>query len=307
MSSTVYQHTISNSAICAGIGVHSGERARLTLRPAQVGTGIVFHRTDVPQGTGVIPARGDIVHDVTLGTKLRNEHGTTLSTVEHLLAAVYGLGVDNLVIEVDGPEVPIMDGSSALYAELILRTGLKRQAAPARVLRVLEPIRVSDGTKSAALLPVTDNRFYLDAAIDFESEAIGRQRKSMVLTPESFSRELAFARTFGFYQDIQKLHSMGLGQGASLENAIAVDDDKILNPEGLRAEDEFIRHKMLDAVGDLALAGHRLIGRYVSEQPGHSINNLLVRELLNSPDKWEIETFRGEEPVFRKEALARVF
>ena len=247
------------------------------------------------------------MHDVTLGTKLRNEHGTTLSTVEHLLAAVYGLGVDNLVIEVDGPEVPIMDGSSALYAELILRTGLKRQAAPARVLRVLEPIRVSDGTKSAALLPVTDNRFYLDAAIDFESEAIGRQRKSMVLTPESFSRELAFARTFGFYQDIQKLHSMGLGQGASLENAIAVDDDKILNPEGLRAEDEFIRHKMLDAVGDLALAGHRLIGRYVSEQPGHSINNLLVRELLNSPDKWEIETFRGEEPVFRKEALARVF
>lgn len=307
MSSTVYQHTISNSAICAGIGVHSGERARLTLRPAQVGTGIVFHRTDVAQGEGVIPARGDIVHDVTLGTKLRNEHGTTLSTVEHLLAAVYGLGVDNLVIEVDGPEVPIMDGSSALYAELILRTGLKRQAAPARVLRVLEPIRVSDGAKSAALLPVTDNRFYLDAAIDFESEAIGRQRKSMVLTPESFSRELAFARTFGFSRDIEKLHSMGLGQGASLENAIAVEDDKILNPEGLRAEDEFIRHKMLDAVGDLALAGHRLIGRYVSEQPGHSINNLLVRELLNSPDKWEIETFRAEEPAFRKEALARVF
>ncbi|MAP96513.1 MAG: UDP-3-O-[3-hydroxymyristoyl] N-acetylglucosamine deacetylase [Ponticaulis sp.] len=301
----IYQQTIAATAICAGIGVHSGERARLTLKPAPVGTGLVFKRLDVAEGQGVIEARGDLVHDVTLGTKLQNEYGTTLSTVEHLLAAVYGLGIDNMLIEVDGPEVPIMDGSSALYSELILRTGLKRQAAQAKFLRVLEPIEVVDGVKSAALLPVEDDMFYMDAAIDFNSGAIGRQRKSMTLTPETFSRELAFARTFGFYRDIKKLHQMGLGQGASLENAIAVEDDKVLNPEGLRAKDEFIRHKMLDAVGDLALIGHRLIGRYVSEQPGHSINNLLVRELLNAPEKWQLETVDRKVPVEFYHAAAR--
>lgn len=304
MSSIEYQQTIASTAICAGIGVHSGERARLTLKPAPTGTGIVFHRLDVADGEGVIAARGDLVHDVTLGTKLQNEFGTTLSTVEHLLAAVYGLGIDNMIIEVDGPEVPIMDGSSSLYTDLILQTGLKRQGAPARVLRVLKPIEVNDGVKSASLLPVSDDSFCLDAVIDFKSEAIGRQRKNITLTPDSFATELAFARTFGFYRDIKKLHSMGLGQGASLENAIAVEDDKILNPEGLRVKDEFIRHKILDAVGDLALIGHRLIGRYVSEQPGHSINNLLVRELLNSPDKWVLETLkRATAPVESKSVL----
>tara|TARA_B100000678_G_scaffold254527_4_gene231741 strand:+ start:584 stop:1507 length:924 start_codon:yes stop_codon:yes gene_type:complete len=307
VSSSVYQNTLANTAICAGIGVHSGERARLTLKPAAVDTGIVFHRLDTKSGEGFIPARGDLVHDVTLGTKLQNEYGTTLSTVEHLLAAAYALGIDNMLVEVDGPEVPIMDGSSELYTDLILRTGLKRQSAPARFLRVIEPVEVRDGVKSASLLPVQDDSFRLDAAIDFESDAIGRQRKTLTLTPESFARELAFARTFGFYRDIQKLHRMGLGQGASLENAIAVEDDKILNPEGLRAKDEFIRHKLLDAVGDLALTGFRLIGRYVSEQPGHSINNLLVRELLNNPDKWELTTLRRSSAMVQQPAVAQAF
>ena len=290
MTSIEFQQTLASSAICAGIGVHSGERARLTLKPAPVGTGIRFHRVDVADNQGWIDARGDLVHDVALGTKLRNEFGTTLSTVEHLLAAVYGLGIDNMIIEVDGPEVPIMDGSSALYTELIMRTGIRQQAARARYIRILEPIEVRDGPKSAMLLPADDNGLHLDATIDFDSEAIGRQRKSLLLTPRSFARELAFARTFGFYRDIKKLHSMGLGQGASMENAVAVEDDKVLNPEGLRADDEFIRHKILDAVGDLALVGHRLIGRYVSEQPGHSINNLLVREVLKRPEAWEFDT-----------------
>ena len=304
MSVSPFQQTIANTAICAGIGVHSGERARLTLKSAPIDTGIVFHRLDVPNGEGFIPARGDLVHDVTLGTKLQNEHGTTLSTVEHLLAAVYGLGIDNLIVEVDGPEVPIMDGSSALYTDLIRRTGIKRQSAPAYALRVIEPVHVNDGVKSASLLPVSDNSFRLDAVIDFKSEAIGRQRKNLTLTPESFTKELAFARTFGFYRDIKKLHSMGLGQGASMENAIAVEDDKILNPEGLRAEDEFIRHKLLDAIGDLALVGHRLIGRYVSEQPGHSINNLLVRELLNNRDAWVLERVRAEDTQSLSQLMA---
>lgn len=304
MTSIEFQQTLASSAICAGIGVHSGERARLTLKPAPVGTGIRFHRVDVPEAQGWIDARGDLVHDVALGTKLRNEYGTTLSTVEHLLAAVYGLGIDNMIIEVDGPEVPIMDGSSSLYTDLILRTGIRQQARRARYIRILKPIEVQDGPKSAMLLPSDDNSFHLDATIDFDSEAIGRQRKSILLTPRSFARELAFARTFGFYRDIKKLHSMGLGQGASMENAIAVEDDKILNPEGLRVEDEFIRHKILDAVGDLALVGHRLIGRYVSEQPGHSINNLLVREVLNRPDAWEFDTLESESTDRAETALA---
>lgn len=304
MTSIEFQQTLASSAICAGIGVHSGERARLTLKPAPVGTGIRFHRVDVPEAQGWIDARGDLVHDVALGTKLRNEYGTTLSTVEHLLAAVYGLGIDNMIIEVDGPEVPIMDGSSSLYTDLILRTGIRQQARRARYIRILKPIEVQDGPKSAMLLPSDDNGFHLDATIDFDSEAIGRQRKSILLTPRSFARELAFARTFGFYRDIKKLHSMGLGQGASMENAIAVEDDKILNPEGLRVEDEFIRHKILDAVGDLALVGHRLIGRYVSEQPGHSINNLLVREVLNRPDAWEFDTLESESTDRAETALA---
>lgn len=304
MTSIEFQQTLASSAICAGIGVHSGERARLTLKPAPVGTGIRFHRVDVPEAQGWIDARGDLVHDVALGTKLRNEYGTTLSTVEHLLAAVYGLGIDNMIIEVDGPEVPIMDGSSSLYTDLILRTGIRQQARRARYLRITKPIEVQDGPKSAMLLPSDDNGFHLDATIDFDSEAIGRQRKSILLTPRSFARELAFARTFGFYRDIKKLHSMGLGQGASMENAIAVEDDKILNPEGLRVEDEFIRHKILDAVGDLALVGHRLIGRYVSEQPGHSINNLLVREVLNRPDAWEFDTLESESTDRAEAALA---
>ena len=304
MTSIEFQQTLASSAICAGIGVHSGERARLTLKPAPVGTGIRFHRVDVPEAQGWIDARGDLVHDVALGTKLRNEYGTTLSTVEHLLAAVYGLGIDNMIIEVDGPEVPIMDGSSSLYTDLILRTGIRQQARRARYIRILKPIEVQDGPKSAMLLPSDDNGFQLDATIDFDSEAIGRQRKSILLTPRSFARELAFARTFGFYRDIKKLHSMGLGQGASMENAIAVEDDKILNPEGLRVEDEFIRHKILDAVGDLALVGHRLIGRYVSEQPGHSINNLLVREVLNRPDAWEFDTLESESTDRAETALA---
>lgn len=304
MTSIEFQQTLASSAICAGIGVHSGERARLTLKPAPVGTGIRFHRVDVPEAQGWIDARGDLVHDVALGTKLRNEYGTTLSTVEHLLAAVYGLGIDNMIIEVDGPEVPIMDGSSSLYTDLILRTGIRQQARRARYIRILKPIEVQDGPKSAMLLPSDDNGFHLDATIDFDSEAIGRQRKSILLTPRSFARELAFARTFGFYRDIKKLHSMGLGQGASMENAIAVEDDKILNPEGLRVEDEFIRHKILDAVGDLALVGHRLIGRYVSEQPGHSINNLLVREVLNRPDAWEFDTLESESADRAETALA---
>ncbi len=291
MRKVVYQQTLASTAICAGIGVHSGERARLTLKPMPVNTGIVFQRVDVELSKGRIPADGLLVHDVTLGTKLRNEHGTTLSTVEHLLSALYGLGIDNLLIEVDGPEIPIMDGSAELFADLVLQTGIRKQEAPCAFLRILKPVTVQDGPKKASLLPVGDYGFYLDATIDFAAEAIGRQRKMVELNENSFVREIAFARTFGMMAELRQLHAMGLGQGASMENAIAVEDDRVLNPEGLRAKDEFVRHKLLDAIGDLALIGSPVIGRYVSEQPGHSINNLLVRELLANKDAWEMVSF----------------
>lgn len=304
MRKVAYQQTLASTAICAGIGVHSGARARLTLKPMPVNTGIVFQRVDVPPGEGRIPARGDLVHDVVLGTKLRNEHGTTLSTVEHLLSAIYGLGVDNLLIEVDGPEIPIMDGSAELFTDLILQTGLRQQELPCSFLKVLKPVSVTDGAKSAALLPVEDYGFYLDATIDFAAGAIGRQRKMIELNENSFVREIAFARTFGMMADLRQLHAMGLGQGASLENAIAVEDDKILNPEGLRAKDEFVRHKLLDAIGDLALIGAPVIGRYVSEQPGHSVNNLLVRELLANRDAWKMVSFAETSRSKTAEALS---
>lgn len=290
----VYQTTLSHTAVCAGIGVHSGERARLTLRPAPANTGIVFRRTDAPEGKQEIAGLGTSAYDLTLGTKLKNEHGVTLSTVEHLLSAVYGLCVDNLIIEVDGPEVPIMDGSSALYADLITATGIDTLPNLRRFMRITRPIRVEEGPKSAALLPIEGTGFHLDATIDFETRAIGRQHKALELTSRVFARDIAFARTFGFKKDIEQLHAMGLGRGASLENAIAVEDDQIVNPEGLRVKDEFVRHKLLDAIGDLALIGHRVIGRYVSEQPGHSINNLLVRKALATPEAWSLETFEDQ-------------
>lgn len=290
MLQVAYQQTLANSAICAGIGVHSGERVRLSLKPLSENSGIVFNRTDVASGQGVIAAKGDLVFDTQLGTKLKNEHGVTLSTVEHLLSAVYGLGIDNMLIEVDGPEIPIMDGSSELFADLILQTGIKSQSALKKSLRILQPVHVKDGVKSASLLPVKDDGFHLDATIDFKNELIGRQRVEFELTPKTFQNDIAFARTFGMTHELEYLRSMGLGRGASMENAIAVEDNKVLNPEGLRSEDEFVRHKVLDAIGDLALIGLPVIGRYVAEQPGHSINNQLVRALLSDPSKWVLES-----------------
>ncbi len=240
--------------------------------------------------------------EVQLGTTLTNVHGASISTVEHLMAACYGLGLDNLIVEVDGPEVPIMDGSAALYSELILQTGLKTQSAPRRCLRILESIEVTDGPKQAALRPVNGDDLTLRAAIDYEDETIGRQEAQLCLSPESFARDLSFARTFGFARDLDALNAMGLGQGASMENAVAIDETGVMNPEGLRAHDEFVRHKMLDALGDLSLLGYRLIGAYESEQPGHSINNLLVRAVLARPEAWSLE-FAGQTQEMARQPL----
>lgn len=282
----------------AGVGVHSGERARLVLRPAAPDTGVVFVRTDVDAPDREIPARGDFVSEVTLGTTLSNEDGISVAVVEHLLAAFSGMGLDNVRIEIDGPEVPIMDGSSAVFCELINQVGLVEQSALRRRIRILETVTVEEGTKKrASLEPTTGKALTLRARIDFESRAIGVQEMALRLRPGMFARDLAFARTFGFARDVDYLKSMGLARGGSLENAVVIDGDDIINPEGLRVEDEFVRHKVLDAVGDLFLAGAPIAGTYTAEQPGHALNNALVRKLLATPEAWCWEDDRDAHSV----------
>ncbi len=280
------QTTIQRKVSCAGIGVHSGVRARLTLLPAAVNSGIRFVRVDLPAGTGEIVAHAVCVSDTQLGTTLANEHGATVAVVEHLLAAISGLGIDNLLIEIDAPELPIMDGSSSVFYELLMKAGQKAQSAARRRIRILETVEVREGPKRASLSPAKGEVLTLRARIEYADQHIGVQQMAMRLAPGMFARDLAFARTYGFARDVEMLRSMGLARGGSLENAVVIGEDGILNPEGLRVEDEFVRHKMLDAVGDLALAGAPIAGDYDAVQPGHGLNNKLVRKLLATPSAW---------------------
>ncbi len=281
------QQTIERPAMCAGVGVHSGEKARLVLKPAPAGTGVRFRRTDLGLPKAEILANAANVSDARLGTTISNENGISVAVVEHLMAAVCGLGIDNLLIEIDGPEVPIMDGSSAVYCELLMQAGLKQQSLPRRRIRILETIEVIDGPKRATLSPSADKHLTLRARIEYDNNVIGVQQMALRLAPGMFARDLAFARTYGFARDVEMLRTMGLARGGSLDNAVVIDDDDaIMNPEGLRIEDEFVRHKMLDAVGDLMLAGAPIAGAYDAVQPGHALNNMLVRKLLDTPEAW---------------------
>ncbi len=289
MSRVEFQQTLQHAVICAGIGVHSGERAKMVMRPADADAGICFRRTDLAIDT-LIEARSDCVSEVRLGTTLSNEDGASIATVEHFLAACAGMGLDNLLVEIDGPEVPIMDGSSSVFCELFLGAGLKQQSALRRRIRILETVEVRDGVKWARLSPSADNVLTLKAKIEFDSKAIGTQQMAMRLMPNLFARDIAFARTFGFARDVDALKAMGLARGGSLDNAVVIDGDTIVNPEGLRSDDEFIRHKLLDAVGDLMLAGAPIAGFYEARQPGHAMNNRLVRALMNQPAAWCWET-----------------
>ncbi len=290
--------------MCAGVGVHSGAHVRMALSPAPVDTGIVFVRTDVRTVDNVIRAHADSVHDTRNCTTIRNNSGVELGTVEHLLSACAGLGVDNLIVEIDGPEVPILDGSSAPFVQTLLNAGIKQQHTGQRVIRILEPIEVRMGSKSAALLPSDGfEGLDIDVTIRFADAAIGEQRRRVHLTPETFLSEIADARTFGFLADAEAMRAAGLGRGASIANTLVVDSGRVVNPEGLRFDDEFVRHKMLDAVGDLAMAGAPICGRFVADQPGHALNAWLVRALLDTPDAWrwecdvEAETVREPAPA----------
>ena len=278
------QKTTVAPAIIAGVGVHTGDRVRLAVRPAPAGTGIVFVRTDIKDRDNRIPVSGEAVVDARLNTMIENAAGVRLSTIEHLMAAFSALGVSNAVVEVDGPELPILDGSALQFVQLLDRAGFRRQEAPVRYIEILEPIRVQDGDKTAALLPC--DRFEMRFEIDFASPVIGNQVVDFVVDEETFRTEIMAARTFGFAHEVEALRRAGLARGGSLENAVVIDGDQILNPGGLRMEREFVKHKALDAIGDLYVLGAPLLGRYEGVKAGHAINNLLVRELLANPQAW---------------------
>ena len=288
-SSTIYQHTLAAVALFAGQGLHTGQHVRVAVKPASPDTGVVFVRSDLVERDNRIPARGEAVVQTRLGTVVANAAGASVSTVEHLMAALAALGVDNAVVELDGPEVPVMDGSSAPFVKLIDRVGLRSQGAPRRYIEILEPIEVVDGDRRVALVPA--DRFEMSFEIDFDSDAIGRQSVDLVMDEAGFRRELADARTFGFAQEVEALRRAGLARGGSMDNVVVIEGDRVLNPEGLRRPDEFVRHKALDALGDLYLLGAPLIGRFEGLKSGHDMNNALVRALLARPTAWRERCF----------------
>ena len=286
------QHTLAGPAVCAGVGVHSGRRVRIAVRPAAVDTGVVFVRTDVADGDNRIPVSAQAVTCTQLNTKISNASGVSVSTIEHLMAALSALDVDNVIVEVDGLEVPIMDGSALPFVQLLDRAGRRTQAQPRRYIEVVAPVEVTDGSKRAALLPC--DRFEVAFEIAFPSAAIGRQAVDLAITERSFRDQLAAARTFGFVHEVETLRSLGLARGASLDNAIALDGDVMLNAEPLRFRDEFVRHKALDAIGDLYVMGAPVVGRFETRYGGHALNNVLVRTLTADPTAWRMRTFAPE-------------
>ena len=274
------------------MGVHTGQRVRLAIRPAAPGTGIVFVRTDITDRDNRIPVSGDAVIDARLNTMIENAAGVRLSTIEHLMAAFCALGISNVVVECDGPELPILDGSALQFVQLLDRAGFRRQATPVRYIEILEPIVVTDGDKHAALLPC--DRYEMRFEIDFDTAVIGNQVVDFVVDEDTFRSDIMAARTFGFAHEVEALRKAGLARGGSLENAVVIDGDEILNPGGLRMEREFVKHKALDAIGDLYVLGAPLLGRYEGYKAGHAVNNLLVRALLANPQSWR-ETVRVPE------------
>ncbi len=281
----VPQRTLRAAIGCTGIGLHSGARISLRLLPGLPDGGIVFRRTDLAGGPVDIPARFDHVVDTRLNTTLglAGRPDAVVGTVEHVMAALAGMGVDNAVVELDGAEVPVMDGSSAPFVFLIECAGIVAQEAPRHVIEVLRPVRVADGEAFVTLLPSTGSGLVLDAEIDFPAAAVRRQSRSVRVSPQSFKADLAAARTFGFAEEVEALRAAGLARGGSLDNAVVVSGARVLNEGGLRFADEFIRHKLLDMVGDLALAGYVLNARAVARRPGHRLNNAVLRALFADP------------------------
>ena len=289
----IKQRTLKRIVQATGVGLHTGKKVTLTMRPAPANTGVIYRRTDLNPPVD-FPADAKSVRDTMLCTCLVNEDDVRISTVEHLNAALAGLGIGNIVIEVDAPEIPIMDGSAAPFVFLLLDAGIEELRTAKKFIRIKETVRVEDGDKWAEMRPY--NGFKLDFTIDFNHPAIdaSTQRYKLDFSAESFMSQISRARTFGFMRDIEYLQSKGLCLGGSFDCAIVVDDYRVLNDDGLRFEDEFVRHKMLDAIGDLFMCGYNIIGEFTAFKSGHALNNKLLQAVLAKESAWEFVTFEDE-------------
>lgn len=277
------QNTVASPATFTGFGLHSGQPVRMVVRPASPDYGIRFRRTDLP-GQPLIPARWDCVTPSRLCTVVENGEGASVSTIEHVMAALAGSAIHNALIDIDGPEVPILDGSAAPFVAGFLKAGIEEQDAPIRAIRVLKPVEVREGEAVARLEPA--DMLEIDFRIDFADAAIGMQSRRLNMANGAFVRELSDSRTFCRQSDVDAMRANGLALGGTLENAVVFDGDRVLSPGGLRHADEPVRHKMLDAVGDLALAGGPILGRYTGERAGHALTNRLLRALFADPSAW---------------------
>lgn len=289
----IKQRTLKNVIRATGVGLHTGEKVYLTLRPAAMDTGIVFRRTDLSEPVE-IRACPENVSDTRLSTTLESD-GVRVSTVEHLMSAFAGMGIDNAYVELTAPEVPIMDGSAGPFVFLIQSAGIVEQSAPKRFIRIKKRIKITDGDKWAAFEPFEG--FKVSFAIDFNHPTFRNtnQKATVDFSTMSFVKEVSRARTFGFMADLENLRQAGLARGGGVDNAIVLDDYRVLNEDGLRYEDEFVKHKMLDAIGDLYLLGHPLIGAFNAYKSGHSLNNRLLRRLVERQDAWELMTYTDNE------------
>ncbi len=278
------QHTIASPVTLSGTGLHSGAETTMHIRPADAYQGIVFVRKDVSDRNNMVPAIWHAVVDTRLCTMIGNEAGVTVGTIEHLMAALRACGIDNALVELDGPEVPIMDGSSVMFVEAFIRVGLRTQTAPRRAIKILKEVTLTEGDKRVTLKPGIGSRFR--AEIDFAHPAIGHQSCEVEMLSDQFITDIADARTFGFVHEVNALRAQGLALGGSLENAIVLDQHNVLNKDGLRYDDEFARHKVLDAIGDIYLAGAPIIGLYEGVKPGHALNNQILRQLFADKTAW---------------------
>ncbi|WP_293759919.1 UDP-3-O-acyl-N-acetylglucosamine deacetylase [uncultured Aquitalea sp.] len=287
----MFQRTLKQAISATGVGLHSGERVKLTLKPAAPDAGIVFRRTDLPEPVEV-KAEPMLVNDTRLSSTLVNDTGVRVGTIEHLMSAFAGFGIDNLIVEVTAAEIPIMDGSAAPFIYLLQTAGVVEQPVPKRFIRVLKPVEVVEGDKWVRLDP--KDGFSVTLSIEFNHPAfnLAPQKVEIDFAGHSYLDEISRARTFGFMHEVEYMRQHGLGLGGSLDNAIVIDDEYVLNPEGLRFPDEFVRHKILDAIGDLYIVGHPLIAAFSGHKSGHAMNNTLLRRLLEDPSAWEYVSFQ---------------
>ncbi len=289
-----FQKTVKNKVTFSGIGVHSGKNAEVTLRPAEAGTGIVFHRTDLTPPVSIEAKAANVVN-TRLSTTIGKD-GAVVATVEHLMAALRGLGIDNVHVDINGPEVPIMDGSAAPFVKWIKDAGIKSLGKARKYLVVKKPVTISDGDKKVTIIP--SRHFKISFDMRFNHPVVSNQFRSVKLSEETFDDDISAARTFGFLAEVETLRANGLARGGSLENVVVIGNEGVLNEEGLRFDDEFVRHKILDAIGDFSMAGYHILGHVKAFKSGHDLNHKLVNQLLAEGDSWKLVEFvSGESDV----------